>query len=117
NLNNIYIAGSTGSEQNMISSNAFDSEFINNRGAYANEAFIAKFDPNGNRIWGTYYGGDGEDVISSIEVGNDSNLYVMGYTDSENNIASVGAYKQNLTPHQPMDRRDSFVAKFDPNGN
>lgn len=118
NLNKIYIAGSTGSGNNMITANAFDSEFENNNSLYASEAFIAKFDQNGNREWGTYYGGASVDVITSIEVGNDSNLYIVGYTRSENNIATSGAYKESLTMNgaQTSDRLDTFIAKFNASG-
>ncbi|MCL5128921.1 T9SS type B sorting domain-containing protein [Algibacter sp. L4_22] len=119
NLNNIYIAGNTGSGDNMISENAFDKEYENNNSLYASEAFIAKFDQNGNREWGTYYGGANDDVISSIEIGNDSNLYIVGYTRSENNISTPGAYKESLTMNGPQtsDRLDTFIAKFNTNGN
>lgn len=118
NLNNIYIAGATGSGNNMISANAFDAEYENNNSNYASEAFIAKFDQNGNREWGTYYGGASNDVITSIEIGNDTNLYIVGYTRSENNIATPGAYKEILTMNGPQtsDRLDTFIAKFNANG-
>lgn len=118
NLNAIYIAGPTGSGDNMISADAFDPTYENNNNLYATEAFIAKFDQNGNREWGTYYGGEGDDVITSIEIGNDSNLYLAGYTESENNIATNGTHKENLTMNgsQTNDRLDSFLVQFDTDG-
>ena len=118
NSNNIYIAGDTGSEENMISANAFDNDFTNNSGLYANEGFIAKFDQNGNRKWGTYYGGSGRDVISSMEIGNDSNIYIIGYTSSETDIATSGSYKQELSLNNgSSERTDSFIAKLNSDGN
>ncbi|MGE5943696.1 MAG: T9SS type B sorting domain-containing protein [Flavobacteriales bacterium] len=119
NLNNIFIAGSTGSDTNIVTPNAFDLQYEDSMSVYAREAFIAKFDQNGNRVWGTYYGGSGNDAITNIEVGNDSNIYLVGYTDSTDDIATVGAYKEILTVNGPQttDRIDTFVAKFNTNGN
>jgi gliding motility-associated-like protein len=118
NSNNIYIAGDTGSEENMISANAFDTDFTTNRGLYANEGFIAKFDKNGNRKWGTYYGGTGSDVINNLEIGNDSNIYIIGFTNSETDIATSGSYKQELSLNNgSSDRIDTFIAKFNSDGN
>jgi hypothetical protein len=109
---NIYIAGysntnfsgaisTSGSHQPTISGNNPD-------------AFLVKFDPNGIRLWGTYYGGTGVDqgYCSTDAFGN---VYLSGQTSSTAGIATSGSHQQNLTttPGSPF---DGFLAKFDGNG-
>ena len=118
-FNNIYIAGSTGSKENIISAGAFDSEYGSQTSGYPREAFLAKFDLNGNRIWGTYYGGSGNDVIQQLKVGPDNNLYMVGSTSSPEEISTPGTHQETLHINGPQTqkREDAFVAKFDVNGN
>jgi hypothetical protein len=44
---------------------------------------IIKFDSNGKRIWGTYYGGDGSDEVFEAKLINNS-IYLAGRTSSTN---------------------------------
>lgn len=71
-----------------------------------NDGFIARFDPNGNLIWSTYYGGDQEDEVNSIKVFN-NNLYFTGTTNSDTNISTIGSF-------QPIRAglKDAFVGKM-----
>lgn len=119
NENNIYVGGYTGSTSDILYGNSFDTQYGNLNDAYATEAFLAKLDKNGNIKWSTYYGGENEDFITSLEIGPDSKLYVLGYTNSLNDIATEGTYKPNLTMNgsQTNDRIDSFIVKFDLQGN
>src|SRR5205807_2295299 len=50
---NIVITGSTASSIFPISMGAFQSKLSD----YSGDGFIAKFNPNGSRLWSTYYGG------------------------------------------------------------
>nr|WP_315147182.1 T9SS type B sorting domain-containing protein [uncultured Flavobacterium sp.] len=85
------------------------------------DGFVVKFNPIGQRIWCTYYGGDASFFISVNDyfdritgIGSDkfNNIYISGTTNSINNIATVGAYKENLI----QDGVNAFIAKFNPNG-
>lgn len=71
-----------------------------------NDGYIARFDPDGNMIWSTYYGGENEDEVNSIKVFN-NNLYFTGSTNSDANISTQSAY-------QPVRAglKDAFVGKM-----
>ncbi len=85
------------------------------------DGFIVKFNPSGQRSWCTYYGGDASFYISVNDyydritgIGTDlfNNIYVTGVTNSTNNIATVGAYKENLINNGV----NSFLSKFNSDG-
>jgi hypothetical protein len=78
--------------------------------------FLVKFDPNGVRLWGTYYGGQDYSIDAYCCVDSSGNVFLSGnttYTAASTNtyIASVGAH-QTL----PGGAGDAFLAKFDANG-
>ncbi len=62
---------------------------------------VAKFDPDGNRLWAASYGGvpNGYDVATDIAIDHDGNAYVIGW--SWGNSSSF----------------DAVTLKYDPNGN
>lgn len=49
-------------------------------------------DPVPTRIWGTYFGGDGDDMSYDFYEHNE-NIYTVGWTNSYNNISTSGAYQ------------------------
>ncbi|MBI3520282.1 MAG: T9SS type A sorting domain-containing protein, partial [Bacteroidetes bacterium] len=77
--NNVYLAGYTYS---------YNGTAIATTGAYQTilggnlDAFLAKFDANGVRLWGTYYGGAGIDFGQSCATDASGNVYLTGSTDS-----------------------------------
>lgn len=71
------------------------------------DAVIAKFDKEGKLIWSTYFGGNGEDVITGMAITQDGNIAVGGYTTSSTWIATTGA--ENT---QYKGGGDAFVALF-----
>ena len=68
---------------------------------------IVKFDPNGNRLWGTYYGGLNYNEITDVKIDSQNNIVLCGITHAETNISTVGAHKTNLTGIS-----DAFLVKF-----
>jgi hypothetical protein len=68
---------------------------------------LVKFNQNGNRLWGTYYGGVKDEGADQCAFVND-NIYLMGYTASNKSISTPGSpqttYGGGFT--------DGFVAKF-----
>ena len=110
---NIVIAGETSSQNSIASAGAFQSQF----GGGSQDGFLAKFDSTGNRMWGTYYGGD-ENALHILEriwgVCTDTlnNIIVAGATNAPNNIASTNAY-QNMVADT---FGDAFIAKFNAAG-
>lgn len=75
------------------------------------DAFLVKFDSQGNRIWGTYYGGTGFDQSGAVVSDFAGNAYWAGFTESFSGLESPGAYQTaNNGWH------DAYLAKFDANG-
>lgn len=81
------------------------------------DIFIAKFDPFGNRLWSTYYGGQGVDGlyqpitdVKSCTVDKQGNFYLTGMTESNAGIAS-GGFKNSISGPS-----DCFLVKFSSSG-
>ena len=104
---NVYLAGITRSPSGIATS---DGHQITFEGGYDGDAFLVKFDPDGSRIWATYYGGSDGDRAYSCAVDGNDNVFMAGVTASPNGIASNG--HQNTKGAQ----FDTFLVKFDPNG-
>jgi hypothetical protein len=75
------------------------------------EAFLVKFDGNGIRQWGTYYGGTGREVGMSCVANVSGDIYMVGETSSTTDIASGGI--QNLYGSGVA---DAFLVKFSSSG-
>ncbi len=109
NSGNIIIAGTTGSTNVIATAGTYQPVFSGTN----TEAFLAKFDTNGNRLWGTYFGGTGQENGYGCISDNAGNIFLVGTTNSTANIASAGA---NQTIYGGGNN-DDYVAKFGPNGN
>jgi hypothetical protein len=101
---NIYAGGQANSLNNTATSGAHQSQ----SGGGLSEGYIAKFNPLGSRVWGTYYGDTGQDVVTALACDVYGNLYVGGQTTSGANIATTGAYKTNYSGGY----LDGFLARF-----
>ena len=111
-LNNVYIVGSTNSTNAFSSSGAYQETNLSTN-ADSQEGFIAKFSPSGQRIWGTYFGGDKNDVITSCSISDDDFLYIVGRSNSTGNImATPGTY----LPTNTGNMNSGFLAKFSLDG-
>ncbi|CCI23897.1 conserved hypothetical protein [Microcystis aeruginosa PCC 9809] len=74
-----------------------------NLGLY--DAFVAKYDGNGNQLWLRQFGTSGDDEITGISSDSSDNVYVTGST------------KGGLPGYSNLGSYDAFVAKYDGNGN
>lgn len=104
---NVYMAMVTMSQNGIVTPGSHQDTF----GGGETDGFIQKFDASGTRLWGTYYGGNGDDGIFGITCDIIGSLYVTGVTSSQNNIAVNGSYQSNLGGGS-----DAFLAKFDTSG-
>jgi len=104
---NIYIVGYTNCKIGIASSAAFQTSF----GGGQYDAYLAKFNTAGSRIWSTYFGGNNNDVAYGICADATSNIYISGVTSSSNNITTSGAYQTILEGGG-----DAFLAKFNNSG-
>ena len=102
---NLIMTGETSSSNNITTAGAYKTTLSLD----GQDAFVVKFDSNGNRLWGTYYGGDGADGDhpQGITTDNNGNIILAGGTTSANGIATVGSY-------QPIygGNYDGFMVKF-----
>ena len=107
NDNNIYITGNTWSA-GMGEPSSVHQDFQVN----GDEAFVAKFDASGFKVWSTYYGGDQHDFGGVIAVDNENNCYITGHTYSTTLISfGAGMYKAFFSGTS-----NAFVAKFKDDG-
>jgi len=68
------------------------------------DLFVAKFDINGNRLWGKQLGSDQDEFIGGIATDADSNIYITGYT-----------YGEMVSPH--LGHYDFIIQKYTTEGN
>jgi hypothetical protein len=106
NNNNVYIAGSTGSTGGIATPGTHKP--VSGAGG---EAFLAKFDTSGLRIWGTYYGGPNAESITRVACDNSGAIYVTGNTNSTSQISTSGIHQELLAGSN-----DAFLAKFTSGG-
>ena len=104
---NIIISGWTSSLVNMTTSGAFQTTY----GGNTSDNFIAKFDQAGNRLWATYYGGNGDDYADALLVNAAGDIYLSGSTNSPNNIATAGSFQPSVSTGY-----DVFLARLTANG-
>ena len=61
------------------------------------DGMVLKLNPDGSKIWGTYYGGERFDEITSISVSDDGDFAISGLTNSLINISSAGSFQPMLS--------------------
>ncbi|MBS1658303.1 MAG: SBBP repeat-containing protein [Bacteroidetes bacterium] len=98
--NGVYIIGWTDSDSAMGTPNEINPYWYD---AYATggerlaDGYLAKFNLNGQRLWGTYYGGEGRDQFKGLVIDKpNSYVYAIGLTSSEQNVSSTGAFQDSL---------------------
>ena len=107
---NLYMAGviTSGSSSGIATSGAHQANY----GGGDWDAFLVKFDGQGNRLWGSYYGGNGWDEAFALSTDGQGHVYMAGYTTSSSGIATSGAHQAN---HGGGD--EAYLVKFDGQGN
>jgi hypothetical protein len=67
-------------------------------------------DPTPTRIWGSYFGGTGEEY-GIVKTDSNNDVYIYGDTESKNNIATTGASQNTI-----IGGYDSFINKVTKDG-
>jgi hypothetical protein len=112
---NVFLAGSTINTTNIATTGAH--QVVHGGGSF--DAFIAKFNPLGMRLWGTYYGGSDEDCFNSCAADSAGNIYAAGSTGSVSNISTPGAHQVTYAGSQGSSgsaEGDAMLVKFNSNG-
>lgn len=88
---NAYVAGTTTSSNLPITTGAFDE--VGRVGGFSDpgDAFVMKLAPDGSSlVWATYLSGRGLDRLFGIAIDGDRNVYVVGDTDSTDDLGTGG---------------------------
>ena len=110
NVGSIYIAGNTESNDLPVTSGIHRTQFL---GGKWGDAFVSKFAANGSLLWSTFLAGTAGEYARAIDVDSSGNVYVTGFTLSEDFPTSNGADQTfNGGPWG-----DVFLAKLSPDGN
>lgn len=106
---NLIFGGATKSNTNISTANAYQQNLMG-----ISDAFILKMDLNGNRIWGTYIGGDSEELNFSLKGDLKNNyLYLVGLTNSQTNIGTPNTLFENFQPVPGSPQNSNAIIKFD----
>ena len=109
-LGNIFLAGSTGSPDFPVTTNAFQKTF-----GGGTDGFLAELSNDGSQLlYSTYLGGGGDETVSTMRVNADGSLWIAGGASGSGLPASATAVQT-----KPNGKDNGFVAKiqFDGNGN
>ena len=121
--NNVYFVGGTTTTNSavMTTPGCHQSVFGGMTPSNIGDAIIVKLDPNGARLWSTYYGDTSEDWALGASIDPAGNLFVCGgtwFTGNSNVFSTVGAYQplnggitNSINPTV-----DAYLAKFSPTG-
>ncbi len=110
---NIYVVGTTTSNNFPVGASMGNVVHQNIIGADRYDAFLAKFDALGNRLWITFYGGGDGDYGTGVCVDTASNSAILyGFTASHSSISTLGVFQPTILGGQ-----NAYVAKFAGNGN
>lgn len=91
-------------ESSVIAGEPWQSDALN-----SSVNFLASFSLDGEKEWGTYYGGSGQDTPYSIKSFSDGTLAIAGYTNSDNGIETPDAFQPQNNGH------DGFFSFFNIN--
>jgi hypothetical protein len=112
-----YITGNSSKSTGIATANSFKPTLSSGlcQGFITGDAFLVKFNTNGQRLWGTYYGGSLNDEGTCIGVLPNNDVIMGGATTSSDQIATPGAHQTNSGPTNCMQGK-SFIARFTSNG-
>ncbi|HRP59254.1 MAG TPA: hypothetical protein PK833_03065, partial [Vicingus sp.] len=108
--NNLLICGFTASNTMIATTGSYQTSSSGSDGSY--DAFLVKFNSDGVREWGTYYGGTEHDYFFSVATDDDNNILTAGATNSWGSISTVNSHQETLGGSPT----DGMIVKFDENG-
>lgn len=107
---NVYVATCTRSNDFPVTAGAFQTT---NNVANSQEGVVFCLSPDlSNLIWSSYFGGNGDDAIYSVDVAESGDLFISGGTTSSNLVATSGSLGETYNGG----RADGFVARISADG-
>lgn len=116
NATGIYVSGQNEDEDYstyFATAGAFKGQMTNG------DLFLSKFDLNGNRIWSTYFGSNGYDLINGSDnlTVLDNKIVITGsHYGASGNVSTPGAFLTTI-PNTSPNLTNMYFAEFDDNGN
>ncbi len=107
---NVLIAGYATSNPFPTSTGAAQRTF--GGGGSFGDAFVVKFDGQGNRLWATYYGGTSDEIAHGVATDRNRNVFIAGHTANGFPVYPTSAYQSTFGGGT----RDAFIVKFDSTG-
>jgi hypothetical protein len=111
---NIYVTGFSQSDTGIATAGTwkqFRTPGIDSTGYNTLDAYVIKFDTNGQRLWGTYFGDTLSETSRGIAVNSHNDIFIAGATYSSYGIAYGNAYQTTLGGVS-----DAYFAKFNSGG-
>lgn len=105
---NLFITGWANST-NLATSGTYQDTKSNTGNA---DAFLAKFNASGARLWATYNGSDSNDYAFKVVCDVNGNAIITGYTNSDHGMNTNSAYQTSYGGNG-----DAFISKFSASGN
>jgi hypothetical protein len=114
---NIYVVGNTKSDTAIATPGAYQTQITPPKSTASSfdvtDGFLMAFDSTGNKIFGTYFGGNRNDNINEITI-KDSAIYVSGITWSDTTLSTKGVYLESYAGSSFTS--SNFLAKFNLKG-
>ena len=89
-----------------------ENDFIIYPSRLCNSGYLVKYDSEGNKIWGTYFGGNQEEFMHGMATKNDE-IVVVGETFSNTGLATPGSYMEEPDEYLTYHNQRPFIVKFD----
>jgi len=107
NSGDVLITGATHSTDLPVLAGGYSQPYTG-----GDDAFVAKFDAAGSRLWAVYYGGSSDDVAFDVTTDIPGNVIISGYTKSADfPVLAAGGYSQAFEGLENV-----FVVKFNSGG-
>ncbi len=107
----IYLSGVTSLHSNFATTGAYQANLIGQTDGY-----VCKFDNQGQKIWGTYYGGNLFEYDMIMQPSNNNNFYVVGTSSSTTGLTTPNCYQPSISTYD-IDNgtpQNIFIAYFTP---
>lgn len=118
--NNVYLTGqSTSGISNIATVGAYQFTYGGSTTPNSNvgDAILIKYNSSGVKLWGTYYGGNGDDIGQFCLVDASGDIYLSGNTTTTNSavMSTSGTHQQTIGGGNGA-YGDGFLAKFTASG-
>lgn len=111
--NNVIVTGTTQDQTNISTPGSYSPTLSGYQ-----DAFLTKFNSSGVRLWGTYFGGEYQELGYAIDVDTDNNIYMIGETTSTTGIAINSNFQTHLNQDPNTSNTiDGYLTKFGSAGN